>query len=117
MLIEQTDSYTLLKPDADKIVNKKEIITNFYNLFNKNYINFNNVNLILDFSENINLELQEILLFSHYNKIHNKKNKSFVIAGSGINFDEIIDEMVIVPTLTEAKDIIELENIERDLGI
>ena len=27
------------------------------------------------------------------------------------------DEMVAVPTLTEAKDIIELENIERDLGI
>jgi len=117
MIIEQTDCCTIVKPVGDKVVNKKEIIVNFLNDFNKNYINFNNVNVILDFSENINLELQEILLFSQYKEMHKKNNKSFVIVGSGISFDEIIDEMVVVPTLTEAKDIIELENIERDLGI
>lgn len=117
MIIEQSDCYTILKPDGDKVVNKKEIIINFHNDFNKIYINFNNVNLILDFSENINLELQEILLFSQFNRTHKKNNKSFVIVGSDIDFDEIIDKMVVVPTLTEAKDIIELENIERDLGI
>jgi hypothetical protein len=57
------------------------------------------------------------LLFSQYKEKQKKNNKSFVIVGSGISFDEIIDKLVVVPTLTEAKDIIELENIERDLGI
>jgi hypothetical protein len=40
MIIEQTDCCTILKPDGDKVVNKKEIIVNFHNDFNKNYVNF-----------------------------------------------------------------------------
>jgi len=41
---------------------------------------------------------------------------SFVIVFNGINIDNIPEDIVVVPTLTEAKDIIEMENIERDLG-
>jgi hypothetical protein len=35
---------------------------------------------------------------------------------NAINFDDIPEEMIVVPTLEEARDIIEMEEIERDLG-
>ena len=117
MIINSTDSFTILKPNNDKNDNKNKIIVNFHHDFTEKYTNFKNVNLILDFSNIINLELQEILLFSQNNKVHKNNNKSFVFVVNGIKFDHLPDEMVVVPTLTEAKDIIELENIERDLGI
>ena len=41
---------------------------------------------------------------------------SFVIVFDGLNFDDVPDEIIIVPTLEEAKDVIEMENIEKDLG-
>ncbi|HAT63224.1 MAG TPA: ribonuclease Z, partial [Flavobacteriaceae bacterium] len=40
----------------------------------------------------------------------------FVIVNNAINPDDIPDEMIVVPTLQEAADIIEMEEIERDLG-
>ena len=117
MIINPTDSFTILKPDNDKNDNKNKNILKFHQDFTEKYINFKDVNLILDFSNIINLELQEILLFSQNNKVHKINNKSFVLVVNGIKFDHLPDKMVVVPTLTEAKDIIELENIERDLGI
>jgi hypothetical protein len=41
---------------------------------------------------------------------------SFVIVVNGIDADKVPDEIVTVPTISEAEDIIEMENIERDLG-
>lgn len=117
MMINQTDSYTILRPKNGKSVNKKELILNFHKDFNEKYINFKNVNLILDFSNSINLGLQEILLFSQNSKVHKRNNKSFVLVVNGIKFAELPIDLVVVPTLKEAEDIIELENIERDLGI
>jgi hypothetical protein len=39
-----------------------------------------------------------------------------VIVTDRVDFDEMPDEIVVVPTLQEAYDIIEMEEIERDLG-
>ena len=47
---------------------------------------------------------------------HRDKNLSFIIIANGIDFDELPDELVVAPTLTEAEDILEMEAIERDLG-
>lgn len=43
--------------------------------------------------------------------------KSFVMVCDGIEFDQVPDELIVVPTFKEAEDIIEMEEIERDLGI
>ena len=42
---------------------------------------------------------------------------SFVIVVNDINIDELPEELNTAPTVQEALDIIEMENIERDLGI
>ena len=114
MLINKTKSFTVLQPS---LKGNKINISNFNNDFNKKYLNFKNDNLILDFSNNINIDLKEILLFSQKSKEHKKNKKSFVIVCNGIDFDEFDNEQIIVPTLKEAEDIIEIEEIERDLGI
>ena len=88
----------------------------FFNEFLKNNTNFKNVNVILDFSNIINIDLNKILLFSQLSEKHRNDNKSFVIVCEGIEFDEVPDEIVAVPTFKEAEDIIEIEDIERDLG-
>ncbi len=114
MLINKTKSFTVIQPSSkiDKIN-----ILKFNTDFNEKYINFKNDNLILDFSNNINFDLKKILLFSQKSKEHKKNKKSFVIVCNGIDFDELDNEMITVPTLKEAEDIIEIEEIERDLGI
>ena len=71
----------------------------------------------MDFSNIINIDLNKILLFSPLSEAQKSNNKSFVIVCSGIEFDQVPDEIVVVPTLKEAEDIIEMEDIERDLGI
>lgn len=113
MIINKENTFTLIQPEWESEKN----IADFYVLFNKNYPNFKNDNLILDFSKDINIDLKEILLFSTKIEAHTSNRKSFVIVCNRLNIDELPAEIVVVPTLQEAKDIIELEEIERDLGI
>lgn len=77
---------------------------------------FKERNIILDVSQDKNIGLQDILLFLSLSNKHRKAKKSFVLVASDIDFNDVPDEMVVVPTLLEAHDIIEMEEIERDLG-
>ncbi len=60
--------------------------------------------------------LEDLLLFLEISNLHRSNNKSFVVVNSAINPDSIPEEIVVVPTLQEAEDIIEMEEIERELG-
>jgi hypothetical protein len=48
---------------------------------------------------------------------HRKAKHSFVIVTNKIDLNITPDEIVVVPTMQEAYDIIEMEEMERDLGI
>jgi hypothetical protein len=48
---------------------------------------------------------------------HRKTKKSFVLVTEKVSYDEVPDKICVVPTLQEAKDIIEMEEIERDLEL
>lgn len=116
MKINKTDKFYGLSPSGIELSEGEEGFQLFFNEFLKNNTNFKNVNLILDFSSIINIDLNKILLFSQLSETHRNNNKSFVIVCEGIEFDKIPDEIVAVPTFKEAEDIIEIEDIERDLG-
>ena len=47
---------------------------------------------------------------------HRISKHSFVVVNSALDPDIIPDEIMVVPTLLEAQDVIEMEEIERDLG-
>ena len=49
-------------------------------------------------------------------KLHKKNKKSFVLVVSNFDFNDAPNKLTVVPTKLEAHDIIEMEEIERDLG-
>ncbi len=73
-------------------------------------------NVVVDILKYGTLNLEELLSFLELSNKHRKNKKSFVIANDTINIDQVPEELVVVPTLLEAEDIIKMEEIERDLG-
>ena len=78
-------------------------------------IKFNNIIVILSSLKPVSLE--DIIEFLRLSNTHRSSKKSFVIVSNTVNVDEMPDEIIVVPTLQEAYDIIEMEEMERDLGI
>lgn len=62
------------------------------------------------------LNLPQLLQFLKLSNYHRSTKHSFVIVNNSIAIDDIPEEIIVVPTLEEAGDIIEMEDIERDLG-
>jgi hypothetical protein len=80
------------------------------------YQNYNDKNIILDITNYKGLAPKDLTIFLPFAKNHKKNKQSFVIVISDIDFNKVSDKINIVPTLQEAHDIIEMEEIERDLG-
>ena len=83
----------------------------------ESYPKFKNDNVIVNLNSLKNVGLQDIVEFLQISNDHRKTKRSFVIVSDKANIDETPDEIVVVPTLQEAYDIIEMEEMERDLGI
>lgn len=110
MKIENYPNYVVL---ADE----KEDISDFASFIESQIPSkYKGQNVILNLLKYDSLDLQELLLFLKVSNLHRKTKQSFVIVNDTISIDEIPYEMIVVPTLQEAEDIIEMEEIERDLG-
>ncbi len=109
MIVTRNKNYSHIKPYSKSVA---EFFTDFKN----SYDEFKNENLIIDFSEEFNTKIEELTLFLELSKQHLENGTSFVLICKGINIDKIPDELNVVPTLTEAIDILEMDAIERDLG-
>ena len=109
MTTESNDKLVIIKPTENSILD-------FFLAFKEKYSNFNTKNLILDFSDFNGVKTENIFVILQLVKSHRNNGMSFVIVTNEIDADDLPDEFVTVPTLTEAKDIIEMEEIERDLG-
>ena len=77
---------------------------------------FKNQNLILDLTHDKTITIASIKAFSELSKIHKKGKKSLVIVAENIDFNAVPKSLIVVPSVLEAHDIIEMEEIERDLG-
>lgn len=110
MKINTFDTYTILADERDDIAH--------FATFLERQIpaSFEQHNVILDLLKYETLSLQDLLLFLKLSTYHRSTKHSFVIVNAAINPDEIPDELIVVPTLQEAQDIVEMEEIERDLG-
>lgn len=80
------------------------------------YNSYKSVNLIIDVTHDKSFELSCLKKFSDLAKAHKKNKKSFVIVAENIDFNNVPASLHIVPSILEAQDIIEMEEIERDLG-
>lgn len=109
MKIEKTEKYTHLKPETKSVQEVLNEIENNYSQFEKDH-------LIVDFSEKINTKIEELILILNLSTKHRENGTSFVVICEGIDIDEVPDEINVVPTFTEALDILSMDEIERDLG-
>ncbi len=80
------------------------------------YSRFKNDNIIINLTSLRNLSTRDVVEFLQLSNMHRSAKHSFVLVSDKINIDDVPDELVIVPTLHEAYDIIEMEDMERDLG-
>ncbi|MBL19385.1 MAG: ribonuclease Z [Flavobacteriaceae bacterium] len=89
----------------------------FRNLIKGHYKNLHQQNIVIDLSAIEGLKTKDVLEFSELNA-YNKENvlKSFVAVVGTMSIAEIPDEISTAPTLQEALDIVDMEEIERDLG-
>lgn len=77
---------------------------------------FEKQNIIIDLSADSGLSEKDLKLFLPLVKQQKKAKKSFVIVVADLDFNAVSDKLIVVPSLLEAHDIIEMEEIERDLG-
>jgi len=79
-------------------------------------LKYSEKNIVIDLLKYKQFNLSQLLLFLKISNNHRAAKHSFVIVNDAINHDDIPNEIIVVPTLKEAGDIIEMEEIERDLG-
>jgi hypothetical protein len=108
MQIDNKGSYTIITPSETKA-------SLFFDVFSKKKDALKKEHIVLDFLQNINTVLEDILLFLNIAIDCRKNGTSFVIVCIGIPIDDIPDEITVVPTIPEAIDILEIDEIERDL--
>lgn len=77
---------------------------------------FDGRNVVVNLQKYKELELDDLLLFLNVSNSHRAKKNSFILVNTSVDIDDVPFEMIVVPTLQEAADIVEMEEIERDLG-
>jgi hypothetical protein len=109
MKVDIKDHATIIKDTQGNFTLFLEKVTNQYE-------SFKNQNLILDITHDKTASIHSIKAFAELAKTHKKGKKSFVIVIENIDFNAVPKSIVVVPSVLEAHDIIEMEEIERDLG-
>jgi UDP-N-acetylglucosamine 2-epimerase len=109
MIFDKDDNITI-------IIQEKSTIVELVKKMQSTYPKFKNDNVIVNLSVMTKVTLQDMIEFLDFSNQHRHAKHSFVIVTDKANLDEMPNELVVVPTLKEAYDIIEMEEIERDLG-
>lgn len=109
MKVDQKGHTVTIKDTQGDVNAFLEKVTQQFKTFEKH-------NIIIDLSSDSKLSENDLKAFLPLSKTHKKAKKSFVIVASDLDFNAISDKLLVVPSLLEAHDIIEMEEIERDLG-
>lgn len=108
MKVENKGNICIIKDNQDDITAFLMKLTHEHKTFEKH-------NLIVDVSHHKDLSVKEVNAFLQLSKTHKKGKKSFVIIAD-VDFNKCSEKLSLVPTLQEAHDTIEMDEIERDLG-
>ena len=103
-IITYKDSDIIGRPFRDEIKHK--------------YKSFSSHNIVVDLSlikPVLSKHIKDFVELANHHK--NLSNKSFVIVTGPISLKRLPEGLTVVPTLHEALDTVEIEEIERDLGI
>ncbi|MGV7104971.1 ribonuclease Z [Flavobacterium sp. U410] len=109
MKIDKRDNTTIVKQTKNELA---IFLDNLENSFHE----FEGLNLIVDITASKDITLNDFDQFKELSKVQKKQKKSLVVVAEGVDFHNVPEFLTVVPSLLEAHDIIEMEEIERDLG-
>ncbi|AYN67156.1 ribonuclease Z [Euzebyella marina] len=99
------------------VFQEKTTLSTFLNNLNEAYPKIKNEHIIVNLFSFSKLKADDVLEFLQLSDLHKKSNKSFVLVTDKVSYDDVPDKICVVPTIQEAHDIIEMEEIERDLEL
>ncbi|GAA4271713.1 ribonuclease Z [Aquimarina gracilis] len=97
------------------ITQEKTTIVEFVKGIEDRYETLKNDNIIVNLFSLEKISIDDINEFLRISNTHKASKRSFVIVTNKVSYDEVSDEVTIVPSLQEAYDLVEMEEIERDL--
>lgn len=100
------------------IVSQEDIsLVGFIKNLDNAYSKIKNNHIVVNLFSFDKISASEIMEFLEISNKHRNEKKSFVLVTDKVTYDDAPDDICVVPTIQEAKDIIEMEDIERDLGL
>lgn len=108
MIFSKTGNITVITQERATII---ELVANIEN----KYKDIKGDNIIVNLFSVKVINKAAINDFLSLSKKHKAAKKSFIIVTDKITYDVAPEELSITPTIKEAHDIIEMEEIERDL--
>lgn len=109
MTTKQKELYTLLKDEGNQLFA-------YIDFLQKEGDGLKEQNLILDLEDLNDLEAGQLNDLLPFSNAHREKGKSLVVVTNAVAIEEIPEELSAAPTIGEAEDLIQMEEIERDLG-
>jgi hypothetical protein len=109
MKVDQKGHTTIIRDTQNNLESFVQKITNEYHVFQSQ-------NLILDLSHDKTFATKDLAQFKDLAKDHKKAKKSLILVSDVVDFDRVPNYLNVVPSVLEAHDMIEMDEIERDLG-
>ena len=109
MIIDKNENTVIITQENLKII---ELIKKI----NSRYDEFEHNNIIINLNSLKKVSLESLVEFLQLSNNHRANSHSFVIVSKTSDLNAVPDEIVVVPTIKEAHDIVEMEEMERDLG-
>lgn len=109
MLVDKNGNISIITQEKATIIELNERITAMYD-----DIANDNIVVVLNSLNGISGAL--VSEFLQLSNTHREAKHSFVIVSDKVDIDTVSEALIIVPTLQEAYDLIEMEEMERDLG-
>lgn len=105
-----------IKENHVLITDERDDIQGFATFLNTIFEQFSSQNVIVDLLKYDQASLNDLLAYLELSNTHRAAKHSFVIVNAAMSSDQIPEELMVVPTLQEAVDVVQMEDIERDLG-
>lgn len=109
MRVEIKDNIRIIKNHSHTLVDIATLVDNQI----KSYLD---LSLILDLTFNKNFTKSDLKLFKPIHQSFTQANLSFVIVNDSLNLADNSSKLIVVPSILEAHDIIQIDNIQRELG-
>ena len=92
-------------------------LSKFLGNLNEGYSKIKGDHIIVNLFSFSKLTSDDVMEFFQLSDMHRKADKSFILVTDKVSYNDVPEAIIVVPTLQEARDIIEMEDIERDLNL